>query len=263
MSATRARILARRAAFVAAALRSVGEATPARADEAPPVAPPVAPPAPPDVGPGPCLAYVPPPPIEPPRVCLSPPHPPPVERDAWDIGVAAATPVVLLPVARSAEPEAVGALRVGALWAVFVQRQLPVGALRLSVRSGYLRVTSDAPVPVGGALGFFSDVRPSYLDFHHRFTFGVELGGGAFFGDATRPYLEVAATPLNLTLYAMRGDSQRTSRFLTLGLRGAMLLVDTGPLSDRAFGVRAFTLGIDLTFGLQIVRGSVVRGFPE
>lgn len=238
----RDRILARRAAFVAAA---VGALVPeeARADCQTP-----------DGG---CEPTVPPPPVEP-RVCLSPPAPPPAARDGLDLAFTPPLALVFLPINGSDAAAQVGTqvdrVRLGLTTSVFAQRDLPRGALRFGVRGGVGGPTADAAWPLGGFVGYVVDVFQKPYTKPHVFV-GLEVGGGAFLGEATRPYAEVAFVPIGVALggrLARQRWHRRTS--YALELRGTLLFVDTGPADARTFGPAAVTLGLSFTMGFELVQ---------
>lgn len=236
----RERILARRAAFVAAAVGTLvpGEA---RADCPTPT---------PNGECGPAV----PPPIEPPRVCLSPPEPPPAARDGIDLAFTPPLPVVFVPTKGSNGPTAVGKVRIGLATSLFGQRDLPRGALRFGVRGGVGGPTADAAWPLGGFVGYVVDVFQKPYTKPHVFV-GLEVGGGAFLGEATRPYAEVAFVPIGVALggrLARQRWHRRTS--YALELRGTLLFVDTGPADARTFGPAAVTLGLSFTMGFELVQ---------
>lgn len=245
----RDRILARRAAFVAAA---VGALVPeeARADC-------------PETPGGECdVPKTPPPPmvppVEPPRVCLSPAEPPPAARDGLDLAFALPLPVVFVPTKASDDPTQAttqaGTVRLGLTTSLFAQRDLPRGALRFGVRGGVGGPTADAAWPLGGFVGYVVDVFRKPYTKPHVFV-GLEVGGGAFLGEATRPYAEVAFVPIGVALggrLARQRWYRRTS--YALELRGTLLFVDTGPADARTFGPAAVTLGLSFTMGFELVR---------
>lgn len=258
----RDRILARRAAFVAAAVGSLTSEARAECPEPPPEGE-----CPPEPYVAPCLSAPnkpPPPPIEhPPRVCLSPPPPPPTNHDGMDLGLALpATPTLLLPLGgHGDDPTTVRTTKLAAPLALFVTRDLGPGALRFGVRSGLGAPTADVLVPLGGFLGYALAHRPSGWDADHHFGFGLELGGGAYLGEASRPYLEVAVTPLAFTFAGdHRYSDRRLHSFYAFELRGALLMLDTGPAEARSFGPAAFTLGVNFVFGFQIKKPSLAAG---
>lgn len=254
----RDRILARRAAFVAAAVGTLTSEARAECPEPPPEGE-----CPPEPYVAPCLSApnkpLPPPLIEPPRVCLSPREPPPTHHDGMDLGFSLPiAPTLILPVGgRGDDPTTVRKTRLAAPLAVFLSRDLGPGALRFGVRTGIAAPTSDVLVPLGGFLGYALDVRSDWRQ-DRRFVFGLELGAGAYLGDAARPYLEVAAVPLAFLFAGHYSDSDHRLRsFYALQLRGSLLMLDTGPAEARAFGPAAFTLGLDFVFGFQIKKPSL------
>lgn len=250
----RDRILARRAAFVAAAVGTLTSEARAECPDPPPEGE-----CPPEPYVAPCLSAPnkePPPPVEPPpQVCLSVRESPPPNHDGMDLGLALpATPTLFFPIgSRGDDPTTVRTTKLAAPLALFVARDLGPGALRFGLRTGIAAPTADVLVPLGGFLGYALDHRPSGWSRDHRFVFGLEIGAGAYLGEASRPYLEVAVVPLAFVFAGdYRYSARRQRSFYAFELRGALLVLDTGPAETRSFGPSAFTLGVNFVFGFQI-----------